>query len=118
VIEHWRKRVAEIEKQYYIPEDYNRGRPRNKSIDPERTKTWQHLLTYDERKTIIKHPQLHPKGGKQKNYLRVRSQGRLWSDQVRFKEMTPLTIEEVGKQIEGKFGIKLVDMGNGCYIDK
>ncbi len=32
MIEHWRQRIAEKEKEIYMPEDYNGGRPRFSSI--------------------------------------------------------------------------------------
>lgn len=64
VIEHWRNRLAEKAKEIYLPEDYNGGRPRLNSTDPERVKGYERLLKYDERSQILKHRQMRPKGGK------------------------------------------------------
>ena len=73
VIEHWRKKIAEKEKEFFIADGFNGGRPRSHSFEPERSNDYTRLLTYQEKDTIIPHPQLRPKEGKQREYLRVRS---------------------------------------------
>jgi hypothetical protein len=52
-----------------------------------------------------------------RTYLRLRSQGRLWSDHQRYKEIKPIEADDVEDLKEMQFGVKLVDMGNACYID-
>lgn len=95
IIDHWRNRLAEKAKEIYLPENYNGGRPRFNSIDPERAKEYKRLLNYDERSQILKHPQHKPKGGQQRSYLRVLSQGRLWSDKVRYEAIKPLDEDDL-----------------------
>lgn len=87
-------------------------------MEPERSTTWERLLSLEEKEVIRAHPQLRPKGGKQREYLRLRSQKRLWSDEVRFKEIKPLEEHDLKRLRESQFRVKLVDMGNACYIDK
>ena len=118
IIEHWRNRLAEKAKEIYLPEDFNGGRPRLNSTDPERAKGYERLMKYEERCQILKHPQRKPKAGKQREYLRVNSVRRLWSDKQRFEDVKPLDEDDLKRIISLQFGVKLVDMGNACYIDK
>ncbi len=48
----------------------------------------------------------------------MRSQGRLWSDIQRYNEVKPTDEDDLRRMIDMQFGIKLVDMGNACYIEK
>ena len=118
LIEHWRQRISEKEKEIYMPEEYNGGRPRfNSIVTSDRRRIFERVLNLEERQQIRLHPQLKPKEGKPKEYHRVRSQERLWSDNRRFDDVKPLDEDDIKKMIDMQFGIKIVDMGNGCYID-
>ena len=110
--------MQEKAREIYLPEDYNGGRPRFSSTDPERAKGYERLMRYEERSQILKHPLRKPKGGKQREHLRVNSQGRLWSDKKRYEDIKPLEEEDVKKMISLQFGVKLVDMGNACYVER
>jgi hypothetical protein len=47
----------------------------------------------------------------------VKSSERLWSDRKRHDDVKPLEEDDIKRMIDMQFGVKIVDMGNGCYID-
>ena len=54
--------------------NYNGGRPRYNSIEPERIKSWKRLLTYDEKDLLVRtHPETTPKDGKPNKKLSIKS---------------------------------------------
>ena len=60
----------------------------------------------------------HPAKEKKK-FLRVSSQGYLWSDVERQQQMKPMEPIDVRAHKEMKhFKVKMVDMGNACYQNK
>ena len=64
------------------------------------------------------HYQRNPKDGKPKQFLRIRSLGKLLKDEEHYYEVKPMDKYDVKKKREMEFEVKLVDMGNACYIDK
>lgn len=42
----------------------------------------------------------------------------MWSDQEREREIRPVDEYELKRRLDAQFKVKLVDMGNACYIDK
>ncbi len=41
----------------------------------------------------------------------------MFSDKKKSDDVRPLDEEDIKKMIDMQFGVKIVDMGNGCYID-
>ena len=50
--------------------------------------------------------------------MRVNSQTALWSDAQKVNEIRPMLPIDVVALKEMMFQVKIVDMGNACYIDE
>jgi serine/threonine protein kinase len=81
----------------------------------------EQLVSQEELEQIYEHPLRlqNRRDLKPKNFMRVASQGYLWSDIEKQNEMKPMEPIDVRAIKELKnFKIKIVDMGNACYTYK
>ncbi|CDW77938.1 serine threonine protein kinase [Stylonychia lemnae] len=110
VIGEMRNKLIQADKQYFIA-------PKRRNVS-ELTRSKEKLLTSDEKMNIQEHPLKNQQNRKPKEYLRMNSQTHLWSDMVKFNEYKPMDDIDVKAIKEMQFKVKIVDMGNACYIDE
>ena len=105
-----RQKLKESEKQYFVTK-----KRRIASEDARRT---VRLLNMQERSEILEHPLRNQKAKKPKQYMRMNSQTALWSDVKNFNDLKPMDEFDLRALKEMNFQVKMVDMGNACYINE
>eukprot|EP00347_Sterkiella_histriomuscorum_P011240 403373209 len=111
LIQEMRNKIVEKDKKYHITQ--------NRRNQSEETRYLaDRLLTRDEKDDILEHPQRRLKNGKPKQYMRLNSQTNLWSDVKKFNDFKPMEDIDLKALKEMQFQVKMVDMGNACYIDE
>ena len=126
IVEEFRQKIDKYEEKYLMVPEMVKLR----SISPDdkdmsaykpmfRTTEEEEQMSPLERPPSIRNVIIHPlKINKHREYLRVNSTPKLWSQKMQTAETKPRTPSDVNKMKENDLQVKLCDMGNACYIQK
>lgn len=109
MIETMRKKLEEADKEHFLIK-------KRRTVSEDRVVYKQEmLLSYREKAAIQEHPRIKKKA---REFMRVASQSHLWSDVKKFNDIKPMEEIDLKALKEQKVEVKIVDMGNACYVDE